>query len=61
MNARIALQNEAWQIAAWGKNLTDESYNAEHIVLLPFLGALYRAAPRQYGVEVSYSFQLLSL
>jgi iron complex outermembrane receptor protein len=56
LNARIALQNEAWQIAAWGKNLTDESYNAEHIVLLPFLGALYRAAPRQYGLEVSYSF-----
>jgi iron complex outermembrane receptor protein len=56
INARIALRNESWEVAAWGKNLGDESYNAEHIVLLPFLGALYRAAPRQYGLEVSYRF-----
>lgn len=56
INGRIALRNESWQVAAWGKNLGDERYNAEHIVLLPFLGALYRAAPRQYGLEVSYRF-----
>jgi iron complex outermembrane receptor protein len=56
INGRIAVRNESWEFAAWGKNLGDESYNAEHIVLLPFLGALYRAAPRQYGFEVSYSF-----
>jgi hypothetical protein len=56
INARIAVRNESWEFAAWGKNLGDESYNAEHIVLLPFLGALYRAAPRQYGLEVSYRF-----
>ena len=56
INSRVAVRNEAWEVAVWGKNLGDESYNAEHIVLLPFLGALYRAAPRQYGAEVTYRF-----
>lgn len=56
VNARIALKNDAWEIAAWSKNLTDEKYNAEHIVLLPYAGALFRAAPRQYGLDVSYRF-----
>ncbi|MCS6946988.1 MAG: hypothetical protein NZM12_05170, partial [Steroidobacteraceae bacterium] len=56
INARIALRRNAWEAALWGKNLDDTRYNAEHIVLLPFAGALYRAAPRQYGLELSYRF-----
>ena len=56
VNGRIAVSNDNWEVALWGKNLTDESYNAEHIVLLPTLGALYRAAPRQYGLDLQYKF-----
>lgn len=56
VNARLAVSNDSWEVAAWSKNLGDTSYNAEHIVLLPFLGALYRAAPRQYGLDVQYRF-----
>jgi iron complex outermembrane recepter protein len=56
INARFAVKNDNWEIAAWGKNLGDEEYNSEHIVLLPFAGALYRAAPRTYGAEVAYRF-----
>jgi iron complex outermembrane receptor protein len=56
VNARLAVRNEQWEVAVWGKNLTDKRYNSEHIVLLPFAGALFRAAPRQYGVEVGYRF-----
>lgn len=56
INARFAVSNDNWEVAAWSKNLGDKHYNAEHIVLLPFLGALYRAAPRQYGVDLAYRF-----
>jgi iron complex outermembrane receptor protein len=56
VNARLAVSNDNWEVAAWGKNLGDTSYNSEHIVLLPTLGALYRAAPRQYGLDVAYRF-----
>lgn len=56
VNARLALQAEQWEVAAWGKNLGDTAYNAEHIVLLPFAGALFRAPPRQYGLEATYRF-----
>ena len=56
INARIALKNEAWEIALWSKNLADKEYNSEHIVLLPFAGALWRGAPRTYGLEASYKF-----
>lgn len=56
VNARLAVRNEQWEVAVWSKNLFDKHYNSEHIVLLPFAGALYRAAPRQYGAEVAYRF-----
>ncbi|MCZ8131152.1 MAG: TonB-dependent receptor [Steroidobacteraceae bacterium] len=54
VNARVALRNDSWEFAVWGKNLGDTAYDMEHIVLLPFAGALYRAAPRQYGAEIAY-------
>jgi len=56
VNARLAVHNEQWEVSVWSKNLGNKHYNAEHIVLLPFAGALFRAAPRQYGAEVSYRF-----
>lgn len=56
VNARLAVRNDSWEVAAWSKNLGDTEYNAEHIVLLPFAGALFRAAPRTYGLDVQYRF-----
>ncbi|HYC02175.1 MAG TPA: TonB-dependent receptor [Azospirillaceae bacterium] len=56
VNARLSLGNDQWSVAIWSKNLFDKKYNAEHIVLLPGVGALYRAAPRTYGIEASYRF-----
>ena len=42
-------------VAAWGKNLTDETYRVN---TLPFLiwTASYFGDPRTYGLEISYDF-----
>lgn len=56
LNVRAALVTDAWSVAIWSKNLNNEKYNAEHIVLLPFAGALFRAPERTYGVDFSYRF-----
>jgi len=39
-------------VTAWSKNLTNKIYNAE---FSPG-GFLWRALPRQYGVEFGYRF-----
>jgi iron complex outermembrane receptor protein len=56
INARVAIRNQAWEVAVWGKNLGNDIYNAENIVLLPFASAAFRAPPRQYGADVTYKF-----
>jgi iron complex outermembrane receptor protein len=56
INARVAVRNETWEVAAWGKNLGNDIYNAENIVLLPFASAAFRAPPRQFGADVTYKF-----
>jgi iron complex outermembrane recepter protein len=52
IDARIGLEAKNWSVTAWSKNLGDEKYNAE---FSPG-GFLFRALPRRYGVEFSYSF-----
>jgi iron complex outermembrane receptor protein len=52
VDLRIGLEAKSWAITAWSKNLTDEKYNAE---FSPG-GFLFRALPRRYGLEFSYSF-----
>lgn len=62
LNARIALSDAAsrWQVALWGKNLTDEQYNVGVFDLLanPFVGQYFNAIgePRTYGLEVRLNF-----
>jgi len=56
INARAAIEVNSWMVAVWGKNLNDKKYNAEHIVLLPGIGALFRAPERTYGVDLTYRF-----
>lgn len=52
IDARIGLEAKNWSVTARSKNLGDEKYNAE---FSPG-GFLFRALPRRYGVEFSYSF-----
>ena len=61
LNARLTLSEipvgdgQSLQIAAWGKNLTDEDYRVSTI---PFglWTVSYFGEPRTYGVELSYQF-----
>jgi len=61
-NARVVLSpaDADWELAIWGKNLTDETYNVNTFDLLsnPFVGQLFNVlgAPRTYGVSVRKSF-----
>ncbi len=62
LNARIVLtpSDRDWEVAIWGKNLTDETYNVRTFDLLanPFVGQLFNilGAPKTYGVSVKKSF-----
>lgn len=57
LDARVALQarQAQWEVALFGKNLTDELYRLDAI---PFLGDVFSrfGAPRSYGVQFTKSF-----
>lgn len=57
LDARLALQagEQQWEVALYGKNLTDELYRLDAI---PFLGDVFSrfGAPRSYGVQFTKSF-----
>jgi len=57
LDARIALgsRNDGWEVALFGKNLTDELYRVDAI---PFLGDVFSrfGPPRSYGVQFTQSF-----
>jgi len=52
LDLRAGVEADRWSVTAWSKNLTNKLYNAE---FSPG-GFLWRAMPRQYGVEFSYRF-----
>ena len=52
LDLRAGVEAERWSVTAWSKNLTNKLYNAE---FSPG-GFLWRALPRQYGVEFGYRF-----
>ena len=54
VNLRIGLSSlkNGWDITAWGRNLTDEEYNAEFVSG----GIAQLATPRTYGIDLSYEF-----
>lgn len=57
LDARVALlaREAQWEVALFGKNLTDELYRLDAI---PFLGDVFSrfGAPRSYGVQFAKSF-----
>jgi iron complex outermembrane receptor protein len=52
VNLNLIVRNGPWTVTAWSKNLTNTIYNAE---FSPG-GFLWRALPRQYGVNFEYRF-----
>jgi iron complex outermembrane receptor protein len=62
LNARVALSDadQRWEVALWGKNLTDETYNIGVFDLLEnsFVGQYFNVLgdPRTYGIEVRYNY-----
>ncbi|MBM0103409.1 TonB-dependent receptor [Steroidobacter sp. S1-65] len=57
LDARLALQSHdaQWEVALFGRNLTDELYRVDAI---PFLGDVFSrfGAPRSYGVQFTKTF-----
>jgi len=60
LNGRLTLVqgNGPWEIAAWVRNLNDESYvtAAQDVFLALGFSEQVRGAPRTFGVEVGYRF-----
>jgi iron complex outermembrane receptor protein len=52
VNARLSFVAGPWQISAWSKNLFNKLYNAE---FSPG-GFVFKALPRTYGLEGTYTF-----
>jgi iron complex outermembrane receptor protein len=63
LNLRAGIDNEAWSVTAWVKNLNDEDYNAEWSpgpMFFPNPGYtnnfVFKALPRRWGVDLAYRF-----
>lgn len=63
LNLRAGIDLEAWSLVVWGKNVTDEKYNAEWSPGPQFFpnpgytnNFVFKALPRRWGVDVSYRF-----
>lgn len=58
-NARVSLagENDGWEFALWGRNLTKESYvvSGVNLASLGIVNRIYNA-PRTYGVEFSFRY-----
>ena len=58
LNARATWETDTWQLALWGKNLTDEVYYPNGINVEGSYDSTYlmRAAPLTFGAEVRFDF-----
>jgi iron complex outermembrane receptor protein len=58
VNARVALQSAdaRWEVAAWGKNLSDEFYFTYGLETSFGFDYFHVGAPRSYGIEASWRF-----
>ncbi|MEO1203372.1 MAG: TonB-dependent receptor, partial [Pseudomonadota bacterium] len=56
MDAQLGIVTDKWEVTLWAKNLLDEIYTAEPVVLLPFINIVYLAEPRSYGLEAKVRF-----
>ena len=58
INARIAFMSEQskWQLALWGKNLTDEKYARASVAPQSLQPSQYAANPLTWGIDFGFSF-----
>jgi iron complex outermembrane recepter protein len=59
VNARLGLAGERWEVSAWSRNLFDEEYRMENVVLVTGIGVFnpgFEAVGRSYGVEAKFKF-----
>lgn len=58
LNARLGWRNTHWNVAVWGKNLTQDEYAGLTAATLPMTGmdAYFLAPPRTYGATLRYDF-----
>jgi iron complex outermembrane receptor protein len=56
VNARLGLTTDRWDLTLWARNLFNEQYNSDAVVILPIAHAVHRAAPRSFGVEARTRF-----
>jgi iron complex outermembrane receptor protein len=58
VNSRLGWRNDNWDIAIWGRNLTDDDYATQTVATFAFTGmdAFFLSPPRTYGATVRYDF-----
>jgi iron complex outermembrane recepter protein len=59
VNARLGIGGDRWELAAWSRNLFNEKYRAESVVLVTGIGTFnpgFPAAPRSYGLDLKFNF-----
>jgi len=58
INARVGVRGENWDVALWGKNLTDEVYTMQQVGIPLFAGSYmtWLNPPRTWGVTLRYDF-----
>jgi iron complex outermembrane receptor protein len=59
LNARLGIAGDRWEVSAWARNLTDEEYRVESVVLPTGIGVFnpgFIAFPRSAGVEARFTF-----
>jgi iron complex outermembrane receptor protein len=56
VNARLGISGEGYEVAVWGRNLGDEQYASEAVVVFPYLNVLSLAPTRSYGIEGRVKF-----
>lgn len=56
VDLNVGIERGSLTVRGWMKNALNKKYNTEMVVLLPGVGALWRAPERTYGVELSYAF-----
>lgn len=57
VNARLGLATDRFELALFSKNLFNEHYNSDAVVILPpYVHAVFRAPDRSFGVEGKVKF-----
>ncbi|QMW23079.1 TonB-dependent receptor [Sandaracinobacteroides saxicola] len=59
VNGRLGLSGERWEAAVWSRNLFNERYRSESVVLVTGIGVFnpgFPALPRSFGVEAKFKF-----